>query len=80
MSLRFTAGALERVASIAYSVNQQTENIGARRLQTVLNTLLEEVLYGVPELGVHEIEIDEAEVERRLGGIVRDKDLSRYIL
>ena len=62
VSLRFTAGALERVASITYSVNQQTENIGARRLQTVLNTLLEEVLYGVPELGVHEIEIDEAEV------------------
>ena len=80
VELRFTPAALEQVASIAHTVNQQTENIGARRLQTVLNTLLEEVLFGVPELAVRTIEIDEALVERRLGGIVRDKDLSRYIL
>ncbi len=80
VELRFTDGALERIAGIAHSVNQSTENIGARRLQTVLNTLLEDVLFNVPEIGIGEIEIDEAAVERRLGGIARDKDLSRYIL
>jgi ATP-dependent HslUV protease ATP-binding subunit HslU len=80
VDLRFTEGALSRLAAIAHAVNQETENIGARRLQTVLNTLLEEVLYGAPEAGLSEVEIDEAEVERRLGGIVRDRDLSRYIL
>ena len=80
VTLRFTPEALERVAAIAHTVNQQTENIGARRLQTVLNTLLEEILFGVPELGQPEVEIDADEVERKLGGIVRDKDLSRYIL
>jgi ATP-dependent HslUV protease ATP-binding subunit HslU len=80
VDLRFTEGALHRLAAIAHAVNQETENIGARRLQTVLNTLLEEVLFGAPESALTEVEIDEAEVERRLGGIVRDRDLSRYIL
>jgi ATP-dependent HslUV protease ATP-binding subunit HslU len=80
VELRFTEGALHRVAAIAHAVNQETENIGARRLQTVLNTLLEEVLFGAPESALAQVEIDEAEVERRLGGIVRDRDLSRYIL
>jgi ATP-dependent HslUV protease ATP-binding subunit HslU len=80
VALRFTDGALRRVAAIAHAVNQETENIGARRLQTVLNTLLEEVLFGAPESSLAEVEIDEAEVERRLGGIARDRDLSRYIL
>ncbi len=80
VDLQFTDAALERIASMAHEVNQATENIGARRLQTVLNTLLEEVLFEVPERGTGEIVIDEPEVERRLGGIARDKDLSRYIL
>jgi ATP-dependent HslUV protease ATP-binding subunit HslU len=80
VELRFTEGALQRLAAIAHAVNQETENIGARRLQTVLNTLLEEVLFGAPESALTEVEIDEAWVERRLGGIVRDRDLSRYIL
>ncbi len=80
VELRFTDGALRRLAAIAHAVNQETESIGARRLQTVLNTLLEEVLYAAPEAGRTEIEIDEAEVERRLGGISQNRDLSRYIL
>jgi ATP-dependent HslUV protease ATP-binding subunit HslU len=80
VSLRFTPEALQSVAAIAHSVNQETENIGARRLQTVLNALLEELLFAVPELPVSEVVIDEAMVEKRLGGIVKDKDLSRYIL
>jgi ATP-dependent HslUV protease ATP-binding subunit HslU len=80
VELRFTPEALDRVASIAHTVNQETENIGARRLQTVLNTLLEDILFKVPEIGVTEVEVDADLVERRLGGIARDKDLSRYIL
>jgi ATP-dependent HslUV protease ATP-binding subunit HslU len=80
VELRFTDAALERVADIAHTVNQETENIGARRLQTVLNTLLEDVLFGVPELNLRQVTIDEDLVERKLGGIVRNKDLSRYIL
>jgi ATP-dependent HslUV protease ATP-binding subunit HslU len=80
VELRFTPEALEKVADIAHTVNQETENIGARRLQTVLNTLLEEILFSVPELDVREVEVDAEMVERRLGGIARDKDLSRYIL
>ncbi len=78
--LEFTDAALERVASIADTVNAQTENIGARRLQTVLNTLLEEVLFDLPEVGTGRILVDDGMVESRLGSISRDKDLSRYIL
>ncbi len=78
--LEFTDGALELVAQIADTVNAQTENIGARRLQTVLNTLLEEVLFDLPEAGSGRILVDEEMVEKRLGSISRDKDLSRYIL
>jgi len=80
VELQFTPSALERLAEIAYTVNQQTENIGARRLQTVLNSLLEEALFGVPDLEIAEVTITESEVENRLRGIARDKDLSRYIL
>lgn len=78
--LEFTDGALERLAHIADTVNAQTENIGARRLQTVLNTLLEDVLFDLPEGGPRPILVDEEMVESRLGSIARDKDLSRYIL
>jgi ATP-dependent HslUV protease ATP-binding subunit HslU len=80
VELEFTEGALRRIAQVAHAVNQETENIGARRLQTLLNTLLEEILFGAPENAPRAVRIDEAEVERRLGGIARDRDLSRYIL
>jgi ATP-dependent HslUV protease ATP-binding subunit HslU len=80
VELRFQEAAVERLAAIAHAVNQETENIGARRLQTVLNLLLEEILFAAPESGVRAVEITEEMVERRLGGIARDRDLSRYIL
>ncbi len=80
VELRFTEEAVRRVAEIAHAVNQEMENIGARRLQTVLNQLLEEVLFDHPEAGEGIVEIGAPEVERRLGGIIRDRDLSRYIL
>jgi len=78
--LHFTEGAIRRIAAIAFEVNESTENIGARRLHTVLTTLLEDVLFDMPEAAVAEVRIDEDLVEARLAGVLEDKDLSRYIL
>jgi len=78
--LEFTAAALWRLAQVAFEVNQTAENIGARRLHTVMNTLLDELLFRAPELADREVMIDAPEVDARLGAIARDRDLSRYIL
>ena len=78
--LRFTDGAVRGIARIAAQVNEQTENIGARRLHTVLTTLLEEILYAVPEAELEEVRVDEAMVAEKLLDVLQDKDLSRYIL
>ena len=78
--LEFTGEALVRLAAVAHEVNLAAENIGARRLHTVMNTLLEEILFTATELADREITIDQEMVDARLGGIVRNKDLSRYIL
>jgi ATP-dependent HslUV protease ATP-binding subunit HslU len=80
VDLRFSQDALEEVAAVAYRVNQTTENIGARRLQTILNTLLEDVLFDVPDRAGREVLVDRERVVTRLSGIVQDKDLSSYIL
>lgn len=80
VTLRFTEGAVRRIAAIAMRVNEQTESIGARRLHTVLTTLLEDVLFEIPESRMGEVEIDEALVARRLHNVLADADLSRYIL
>jgi ATP-dependent HslUV protease ATP-binding subunit HslU len=61
-------------------VNARTEDIGARRLHTVMTTLLDEVLFDLPEAGGSEVRIDAAFVRGRLEHILRDEDLSRYIL
>ncbi len=76
----FTTAAVRGIAAIASQVNEASENIGARRLHTVLTTLLEEILFETPEHGVAMIEIDEEKVERRLRPILKNKDLSRFIL
>jgi len=76
----FTRDAIEEIASIATFVNEQTENIGARRLHTVMTSLLEEILFSVPEDGKKEIEITFEAVRQKLSRIVEDRDLSRYIL
>jgi len=79
--LEFTDDAIREIARIAASVNQSLENIGARRLHTVLTTLLEEVMFSLPDEGVSEIfVIDAATVRERLARIVDDDDLRRYIL
>ncbi len=79
--LEFTEDAIREIARIAASVNQSLENIGARRLHTVLTTLLEEVMFSLPDEGVSEtFVIDAATVRERLARIVEDDDLRRYIL
>jgi ATP-dependent HslUV protease ATP-binding subunit HslU len=80
VTLRFTDDAVEEVAGIAAAVNDRTENIGARRLHTVLEKLLEELSFDAPERGGAEIVIDGAQVRAKLEAILTDQDLSRYIL
>jgi ATP-dependent HslUV protease ATP-binding subunit HslU len=80
-TLELTRDAIEEVAKIAADVNSRVENIGARRLHTVLTTLLDDVLFGLPEEGAGEtIHIDGNAVRERLAHIVEDDDLRRYIL
>lgn len=78
--LEFTENAIDEIANIAYTVNNRTENIGARRLHTILEKLLEEVLYEAPYAKKKKITIDSDYVKERLQSIVKNEDLSRYIL
>ncbi len=80
VTLSFQDDAIDKIAQISEYVNEQTENIGARRLQTVLERLLEDISFNAPEMAGTEISIDAAHVEKVLNDIVEDKDLSRYIL
>lgn len=80
VALAFTPGAVERVADFAARVNEITENIGARRLHTVMERLLDELSFEASELGGQSVTIDEAYVDRMLAEIVKNEDLSRYIL
>ena len=78
--LTFTPDGIAEIARIAAHVNDRMENIGARRLHTVMTTLLEEVLYELPDRESKEITVDRAMVSDRLKEIVEDEDLRRYIL
>src|SRR5580693_2408569 len=78
--IRFTEDGVAALAEIAAKVNARSENIGARRLHTVLERLLEELSFNAPELPDRELTIDAAYVHGRLDEIVKDEDLSRYIL
>ena len=80
IQLQFTSGAIERIADFAARVNERTENIGARRLHTVMEKLLDEVSFEGPDLPDKAVTIDEAYVTRMLADIVKNEDLSRYIL
>ncbi|MFB9769483.1 ATP-dependent protease ATPase subunit HslU [Lactiplantibacillus modestisalitolerans] len=80
IKVTFTIEAIQAIAKIAYNVNHETENIGARRLHTVLEKLLEELLYEGPDMEMGEVTITESYVNERIGDIASDKDLSRYIL
>ena len=80
VTLEFTENAIDEIADIAYTVNDQTENIGARRLHTVLEKLLEDILFSAPEFGADKMIIDKNYVINKLKDIIVSKDLSRYIL
>lgn len=80
VKVKFTEDAIDEIASIAYKVNEEVENIGARRLHTIMEKLFEEISFMAPELKGQEITIDAEYVRKQLGEIVRDRDLSRYIL
>ncbi|HFD0533414.1 TPA: ATP-dependent protease ATPase subunit HslU [Enterococcus faecium] len=80
VSVTFTKEAIERIAQIAFDVNRVTDNIGARRLHTILEKLLEDLLFEAPDMQMGEITITEAYVDDKLGSIAANEDLSRYIL
>ncbi len=80
VELEFTDDAIEEIARIAYEVNTRTENIGARRLHTVMEKLMEDLSFEAPERAGERIVIDVDYVRNKLGDIVKDVDLSRYIL
>lgn len=79
VDLHFTQDAVRRIAEIAFEVNERTENIGARRLHTVVERLLENVLFDAPDCEP-QMTVDAAYVDKTLGELVKDQDLSRYIL
>ncbi len=76
----FTEDAIKKIADIAYKVNEEKENIGARRLQSVVNYLMEDYLFKVPDEIYDEINIDADFVDKRLSELIENKDLSDYIL
>jgi ATP-dependent HslUV protease ATP-binding subunit HslU len=80
IDLRFTDGAIGRIADFASLVNDRTENIGARRLHTVMEKLLDELSFEASDMDATAVTIDEAYVDRMLSDIARNEDLSRYIL
>jgi len=80
VALDFTPDGITRLANIAFEVNERTENIGARRLSTVMERLLDEVSFDAVKLAGQTVTIDAAYVENRLQSLSRDEDLSRFIL
>ncbi len=80
VTVEFTPEGIRRVAQIACDVNERTENIGARRLATVMEHLLDEVSFNAAHLSGQTVSVDAAYVDERLGALSRDEDLSRYIL
>ncbi|CAH0353575.1 ATP-dependent protease ATPase subunit HslU [Aquabacterium sp. CECT 9606] len=80
VTLEFTPDSIRRLAQIAYDVNERTENIGARRLATVMERLLDEISFNAPNLAGQTKTIDAEQVDARLGELSRNEDLSRFIL
>ena len=80
VDVQYSDDAIERIAKAAWQVNEKTENIGARRLHTVMEKLMEEISYDASEQAGSSVVIDAAYVEKHLGALVEDEDLSRFIL
>ncbi len=80
LKLEFTKDSLEQIANFAARVNESTENIGARRLHTIMERVLDEISFSAPEMKEKEVTIDANYVRKMLADVVKDQDLSRYIL
>jgi ATP-dependent HslUV protease ATP-binding subunit HslU len=80
VKLAFTPDGVRRIAEVAFQVNERTENIGARRLHTVMERLLDSASYEAAETAGKEVSVDAAYVDRQLSALAKDEDLSRYIL
>jgi ATP-dependent HslUV protease ATP-binding subunit HslU len=80
VKLEFAADGVQRIAEIACHVNERTENIGARRLHTVMERLLEVISFEAPDRAGQTVTVDRAYVDGHLGELVKDEDLTRYIL
>ena len=80
VTLEFTDDAIDAIADISTHINSTIENIGARRLHTILEKILDEISFEAPDKGGEKIKIDKAYVEKHLGDIAKDKDLSKFIL
>jgi ATP-dependent HslUV protease ATP-binding subunit HslU len=80
VDLKFDPSGVRRVAEVAFQVNERSENIGARRLHTVLERLLDVVSFEAADRGGQTVVVDAAYVDEHLGELVKDEDLSRYIL
>ncbi|WP_374680349.1 ATP-dependent protease ATPase subunit HslU [Hydrocarboniphaga effusa] len=76
----FTGSGIKRLADVAWTVNETTENIGARRLHTVMERLMEEIAFDAPDKSGSTLKVDEGYVDEKLGKLARDEDLSRFIL
>ena len=82
LDIEFDADGVKRIAEIAFDVNESTENIGARRLHTILERLLEEISFDAADLNTNreKISINEEFVKEQLGDLAKDEDLTRFIL
>ncbi|MBI4849910.1 MAG: ATP-dependent protease ATPase subunit HslU [Nitrospirae bacterium] len=80
VKIKFAENSIEEIAVIAATVNEKTENIGARRLHTILEKLLEDISFDAPDIRERELAIDAKYVRKKLNDIIKDEDLSRYIL
>ncbi|MBT2642624.1 HslU--HslV peptidase ATPase subunit [Bacillus sp. ISL-41] len=80
IQIEFSDDAIRKIAEVAYDVNQNTDNIGARRLQTILEKLLEDLSFEAPDINLEKVAITPQYVEEKLGAIARNKDLSQFIL
>ncbi|MBQ3449065.1 MAG: HslU--HslV peptidase ATPase subunit, partial [Synergistaceae bacterium] len=80
VNVSFTDEAVDEIASMAELMNEQTENIGARRLHTMMEQLLEEISFNVSDMDTEKIEITPEMVRERLSGLVENRDIRRYLL
>jgi ATP-dependent HslUV protease ATP-binding subunit HslU len=80
VTLEFTEDAIDAIADVAVAVNSSVENIGARRLQTVMERVLDEISFGATDRSGETVKIDAAYVQRNVGDLAKNADLSRFIL